>query len=1038
MLNLQRLLTRPGRTTLWTGVIALAGCLGPAAQAQEVGWDASAFTWPESVSPEAVTLEGGVDIRWVPEPFEFVAGESVKYIDFEGGDDANPGTKERPWKHHPWDDQATGNAAEAEGAQTYVFKRGVTYRGALVADESGTEAEPIRLTSDPSWGSASASGGGGEGEAIVAGSAGIDGGWERVSAGAAKQAGLPADGDGVLWSVKLDGDAVPQALWLVDGEGNWQRQTLARWPDWQVEHPYNHYTQWLRVDKFDKGFPRTTVYSKSLQGYDKDAFKGATMWIDMPVTSGEFSILGPVPTSVGSYDPGKGSLQPMLNHPVRHPHTNSPFYLENLPRFLDKPGEWYFSAKGNDARTLYLRLPDGQDPNRLGVEAAARQVTLDIVDQQHVEVSGLTFAGGNPVRLVEAMDVGDYTKPENDSQMPLIRLKGNCQHINLHHLTIRDTAGSGIANFITDKGDVVRDIRVADSRFDRVDNTGIALYRGFNYRKPEPQPKARLTDVQLLRNRMHDIGMRHSDPVGGQGIYINGPEVAELAGNVISWTAAQGIDLHGGKPGGGWTSSYPDTPLVRVLVHRNKVQDTLLQKQDFGGIEYWAQGPAYLYNNLSIDPVGYVAHRQQYHKNHAFYFDHGYKVAIFNSIGYSSERDDAHLGIIGDKFLQEIRNRMNQAFNNTGYNFRGAFSHESRHGEQQHYLANLMINAIGAFHSHYTLDKAEELAFSHNLYAGRYDNFYRRYKGDKYRTLEQWRSTIEDNANLLAADVGWVTDDMPVRDAEAHDFRLTDESAAIDRGVEVFVPWGLYGNVGEWHFRLRPEAPGTVLSYDLYPQSFYTSSTSYMLESTVPGNELKGDGFTAADYEPGVLEDWAPGALKFDGKRTLTLPSDRLVKDFSLGDKENTTFPGEKRKTVRMTDNNFLIEAVLRADAAGGTIAGKLGDDSGLCLGPGRTGPTDADAAIGGHGVHAVGRYAGRRRQVAPRHRGGRPGSVDRHDVRGRQSEPRVAGRLDARGRALRSTTPRASSWVTVSRGHSTTSASPAAPSPTPRPPSTS
>ena len=74
--------------------------------------------------------------------FEFKAGESIRYIDFESGNDANDGhSKQTPWKHHPWDPNATGQAAACKGAHTYVFKQGVDYRGELNANESGTMAD---------------------------------------------------------------------------------------------------------------------------------------------------------------------------------------------------------------------------------------------------------------------------------------------------------------------------------------------------------------------------------------------------------------------------------------------------------------------------------------------------------------------------------------------------------------------------------------------------------------------------------------------------------------------------------------------------------------------------------------------------------------------------------------------------------------------------------------------------------------------------------------------------------------------------------
>ncbi len=79
--------------------------------------------------PQAKVLPQG-DLKWAPEPFEFQPGDSVRYIDYENGDDDAPGTsKDSAWKHHPWDRDATGKAAQAAGPITYVFKRGVFYRG---------------------------------------------------------------------------------------------------------------------------------------------------------------------------------------------------------------------------------------------------------------------------------------------------------------------------------------------------------------------------------------------------------------------------------------------------------------------------------------------------------------------------------------------------------------------------------------------------------------------------------------------------------------------------------------------------------------------------------------------------------------------------------------------------------------------------------------------------------------------------------------------------------------------------------------------
>src|SRR6059036_1543554 len=72
------------------------------------------------------------DLKWKPRPFVFEKGDSVRYIDFETGDDANSGAvPATPWKHHPWDPNATGKSAKSASTRevhTYIFKRGVLYR----------------------------------------------------------------------------------------------------------------------------------------------------------------------------------------------------------------------------------------------------------------------------------------------------------------------------------------------------------------------------------------------------------------------------------------------------------------------------------------------------------------------------------------------------------------------------------------------------------------------------------------------------------------------------------------------------------------------------------------------------------------------------------------------------------------------------------------------------------------------------------------------------------------------------------------------
>ena len=893
---------------------------------KKLGWaDKNIAPWPAVLPPEAVVTQGETDIKWAPLPYKFEAGASPRYIDYENGDDSRAGTSSASaWKHHPWDGRATGQAAAQKGAHTYVFKGGVAYRGSLEARESGTANAPIRLARDPNWG---------DGPAILSGSEELTG-WSKVSDAEAAQLGLPAASSGKVWAAPFAG-ATPRALWMSRGAGERKRLTLARWPNWKIEHPYNHFTGWFRVQNYEKGFPFTQISAPVLKGLAPDALQEATIWIDMPVASAEFSIMGPISSSITGFNPQDGSLKVELNHPVRLPTKNSPFFLENKASFLDEAGEWYYD--GASQRVL-VRLPDDADPKTFRIEAAAREVTLNIVGQKWIEVAGLTFAGGNVPDLNKAVDNGGYKAPERTSEMAAIRLAGDCQNIALHHLTIQDSAGSGIANLITGASDVVQNIEIRDSRFDHLDNEAISLNRGLMWRSTSTQPKGRLTRLRILRNSMFDIGLRASVPQGGQGMQIIGPEVADIAGNVIERVAAQGINIQGGRPSAGWMGEdAADTPLVRIQVRQNKVKDALFYKSDFGNIEFWANGPAYVYNNLSINPLGWVAHRDTYQKNEAFYFDHGLKGYLFNNIGWSERRADAYKGIVGSTFFNEIRTRWNVAFQNTSADFRVHYTNIGAHGDQNLYLGNLMMDAGQNFFGVWQFRSAKGNAISRNLAAGHYEKFYQRFRGEGFQTVEGLREGLAGQKNMVAKDVGLVSDVLPVVNEEKRDFRLTDTSPAIDRGVKVWVPWALSGVVGEWNFRLVPESPGKVLGDDVYAQPFYINGAMFQSEGGVPANDLQGEGFEVADYTAGVLEDWNQGAVRFDGTKSFRLPNAQLVKDFKGKNRSNkdVEFKGTQRKTVQMETNNFLIETVLRIapGTGGGTIASKTENGAGYSLG---------------------------------------------------------------------------------------------------------
>lgn len=109
-----------------------------------------------------------------------------------------------------------------------------------------------------------------------------------------------------------------------------------------------------------------------------------------------------------------------------------------------------------------------------------------------------------------------------------------------------------------------------------------------------------------------------------------------------------------------------------------------------------------------------------------------------------------------------------------------------------------------------------------------------------------------------------------------------------------------------------------------------------MMFAQIPRHDLTAHNVKAGDYETGLLEDWAEGALSFNGKDQYCSILDKTTKeDYSW--KTNTdsgSYPGEKRVTLDAGKDNFLIEVVFKTSdgQTGGTLVSKGSDQLGYHL----------------------------------------------------------------------------------------------------------
>ena len=310
------------RSAALFSVLTICALVGQRSTADEVSFD-----WQQDFAD--VTETG--DIVWKPQPSRFTPGQTLRYIDYERGSDANDGTsRQQPWKHHPWDANARDKATAFEGVDTYVFKGGVVYRGQLTVQQDGQPGQPIRLTCDPDWG---------DGPAILAGSQPVSE-WTR----GADHPAIPEPE--TVWRAKLD--FAPRTLWIIDGDGIATRIPLARHPNW-TSQPEDHKAEWFRWTNDPHPFqPRegfSANDSEHLKGLDPDFVQDALIYSEFGWVMGT-----PYPTRVMNFDPVDGSVRfagwtgggnaSVIFRGMR-------YYLEDKPQYLDDPnGEFWFDRQG--------------------------------------------------------------------------------------------------------------------------------------------------------------------------------------------------------------------------------------------------------------------------------------------------------------------------------------------------------------------------------------------------------------------------------------------------------------------------------------------------------------------------------------------------------------------------------------------------------------------------------------------------------------------------------------------------------------------
>ncbi len=926
------------------------------------------FAWQQDYA--RVTETG--DIQWTPKPFRFVAGGNIRFIDYENGsDDADGASKERPWKHHPWDAAAGGNAARATGIDTYVFKGGVIYRGQLTIREQGRPDCPIRLTRDPDWGA---------GPAVIAGSQVVT----EWSKGAAHPK-IPEPGS--VWKATLD--FAPRTVWMIDTRGTATRVPLARHPNWKSQ-PEDHKSEWFTWTNDRHPFRAKEGFSGNdtahLKGLDKDFVEGAFIYSEFGWVMGT-----PYPTRVNRYDPMDGSVQfanwtgggnaSIIFRGMR-------YYLEDKPQYLDDPdGEFWFDKQGKGG-TLYVRLPNGLDPNAVRIEAGRYSDLILGTEVKHLEIRGLDFRWTTQPWDLDVASWDFRTKPfgvRPEAHPACIRIWGKGESIRIANCKFEDVV-MGIDMRAIGEGSPIRSITIEDNVFRSNDAGAAGLTAGAGW--GFSHLVGVLDDVRLYRNHAANVGFRAPRYERGCTFDLTHPLRAHIAGNVVERCGAQAINVVAGKG-----ATRGDVPLVRVLIHQNKAWKTMQNANDFGGIESWQHGPVYIFNNLSFDARGQREGERVYNKGnpgfgHAYYLDGGFKTYVFNNIARGLSNDPTS-PLVNCSAFQEIYSHQNMFFNNTAYNYTVGSRRQAPHAGRNKYLGNVWQSISERVFRH--ADPAKTQADGNAAHAGRqkdhfayetnayHDNvFYDVAQLGVFETSGRWLAGLEAFRTALkqqrsqVCDVGVMDTAATLRDPTRGDFRLNRASAAVDRGAVAFVPWALHGVVAEWNFYHAGNDHTQILDEHWYAKDYLTDRTEYHARPTYP---LTAVNVNPEDYIDGPLENFAAGALRFvPAKKSYAVLSNVLLSrphTATLATRANHgqdpqrrefTFAGDALKTPAIHAGNFLVEVYFRADGDG-LIVGKMrGTGYSLGLSDGRSvfrvvGEGGARAELAGRARLADGRW---------------------------------------------------------------------------------
>ncbi|MCS7181270.1 MAG: right-handed parallel beta-helix repeat-containing protein [bacterium] len=318
---------------------------------------------------------------------------TIYYIDFEKGDDKNSGiTSDEPWKHCPFDKNATDKArsTKIKAGDILLFKGGVVYYGCIEIDGRfiyGEENKPIILKGD-GWG---------DGKAIIDGSELIEGEWKKCTS--------PDEVKGnpnweKIYCIQLKKSYSFTQGFYEDDDFLWYSQE----PNPSDPFFYDRIDNFRVIPKGDSNIKQTRTSITDPRYFtqkDPDFWKGSyvALWRVPNVT---------VIKKITGYDPQTSTIFHEDAGGDLYADRNSYYSIINHVSLIDKPGEF---ALDEEKKVLYI-WPKDDDIKKHKYKIRVENVGIKADGVKNIVIEGFiiqNFTMG--IRLYRSSD--NMPVPEN-------------------------------------------------------------------------------------------------------------------------------------------------------------------------------------------------------------------------------------------------------------------------------------------------------------------------------------------------------------------------------------------------------------------------------------------------------------------------------------------------------------------------------------------------------------------------------------------------------------------------------------------------